>query len=84
MQALRDHRGQLWLLYPKMLSITTEGENKIFHDRTRFNQYLTTNPTLHKVLEGKSNPRTLASSTKIQKIDDITIANMKEGKTYTQ
>ena len=33
------------------------GQNKIFHDRNRFNQYLATNPALHKVLEGKLRPK---------------------------
>ena len=36
LQALRDHGCQSRLLYPAKLSITIEGENKIFHDKTRF------------------------------------------------
>ena len=39
--------------YPAKLSITIDGQNKILHDRTRFKQYLATNPALYKVLEGK-------------------------------
>jgi hypothetical protein len=39
--------------YPAKLSVTTEGENKIFHDKTKFKQYLSTNPVLQKALEGK-------------------------------
>ena len=42
---------------PSKLSITIEGQNKIFHDKTRFNQYLDTNPGLHKVIEGKLQPK---------------------------
>ena len=42
---------------PSKLSITIEGQNKIFHDKTRFNQYLVTNPALHKILEGKHQPK---------------------------
>ena len=46
---LRDHR----LLYPAKLSITIDGENKIFHDKVKFKQYLSTNPALQKIWEGK-------------------------------
>ena len=53
MQILRDHGCQPSLLYPAKLPITIEGQNKIFHDETRFNQSLATNPALHKILEGK-------------------------------
>ena len=28
-------------------------KNKIFHDKTKFKQYLSTNPALQKTLEGK-------------------------------
>ena len=52
----RDHRYQSTLLYPAKLSIILEGQNKVFHDKTRFHQYLVTNPALHKVLEGKFQP----------------------------
>ena len=31
-------------------------DREIFHDKIKFNQYLATNPTLHKVLEGKLQP----------------------------
>ncbi|MGE9715068.1 hypothetical protein ACQP3F_25920, partial [Escherichia coli] len=30
---------------------------KIFHDKTRFQQYISTNPALQKVLEGKLQPK---------------------------
>ena len=53
MQTLRDHGCQPRLLYPAKLSGTIDGQNKIFHDKTRFHQYLATNPALHKVLKGK-------------------------------
>ena len=56
MKILRDHRGQHRLLYPAKLSITIDRQSKIVHDGTRFNQYLATNPNLHKVLEGKFHP----------------------------
>ena len=57
MQTLRDSRCQPRLLCPAKLSITIEGQNKIFHDKTRFNHYLATKLGLHKVLEGKLQPK---------------------------
>jgi hypothetical protein len=35
------------------LSITLDEENKIFHDKTRFIQYLSTNPALQRKIDGK-------------------------------
>jgi hypothetical protein len=35
------------------LSITIDGETKIFHDKTEFKQHLSTNTTLQRILEGK-------------------------------
>ena len=32
-------------------------ENKIFDDKNRFKQYISTNPALQKVLEEKSQPK---------------------------
>ena len=37
LQTLRDHRCKPRLLYPAKLSITIDGENKIFHDKTDLN-----------------------------------------------
>jgi hypothetical protein len=45
-QTLREHKCQPRLLYPAKLSITIYGETKIFHDRNKFTQYLSTNLTL--------------------------------------
>lgn len=45
------------LLYPERLSITIEGQSKIFYDKTKFNQYLAANPALHKIIEGKLQPK---------------------------
>ena len=50
---LREHGCHPRLLYPAKLSITINGENKMFNDKTRFKQYVTTNPAIQKVLEGK-------------------------------
>jgi hypothetical protein len=52
-QTLREHKCQPRLLYPTELSITLDGENKIFHDKTKFTQYLPTNPDLQKIIDGK-------------------------------
>ena len=60
LQALRDHGCQSRLLYPAKLSITIEGENKIFHDKTRFKKNLYTNPALSKVLEVKFQPKEIS------------------------
>jgi hypothetical protein len=52
-QTLRQHNCQSRLLYPAKLSITIDGENKIFHDKTKFTQYLSTNPALQRIIDGK-------------------------------
>jgi hypothetical protein len=52
-QILREHKCQPRLLYPAKLLITIDGENKIFHDKTKFTQYLSTNPVLQRVIDGK-------------------------------
>ena len=38
---------------PEKLSITIDGESKIFHDKNKFTQYLSTNPALQRVIQGK-------------------------------
>jgi hypothetical protein len=53
MQTLREHECQPRLLYPAKLSINIDGENKIFWDKTKFKQYLSTNPALQRILERK-------------------------------
>ena len=52
-QALREHKCQPRLLYPANLSITIDGETKGFHDKNKFTQYLSTNPTLQRIMNGK-------------------------------
>ena len=53
MQTLREHKCQPTLLYPAKFSINIDEEIKIFQDKTKFKQYLSTNPALQKILEGK-------------------------------
>ena len=53
MQTLREHKYQPRLLYPAKLSITIVGETKVFYDKTKFTQYLSTNPRLKTIIKGK-------------------------------
>jgi hypothetical protein len=53
MQTLREHKCKSRLLYPSKLSSNIDGENKVFQDKTKFKQYLSTNLALQKILEGK-------------------------------
>jgi hypothetical protein len=50
-QTLQEHKCQPRLLYPAKLSITTDGEAKVFHDKTKFTQYLSTNPALQRIIK---------------------------------
>jgi hypothetical protein len=52
-QTLREHKCQPSLLYPAKLSITIDKETKIFHDKTKFTQYLSINPALQRIIDGK-------------------------------
>ena len=57
-QSLREHKCQSRLLYPVKLSFNIDGETKIFHDKNKFTQYLSTNPSLQRIIDGKiSNTR---------------------------
>jgi hypothetical protein len=42
-QTLREHKCQPRLLYPGKLSITVDGETKVFHNKTEFIHYLSMN-----------------------------------------
>jgi hypothetical protein len=52
-QILREHKCHPRLLYPVKLSITIDGETKVFHDKTKFMQYLSTNLALQRIIKGK-------------------------------
>jgi hypothetical protein len=52
-QTLREHKCQPRLLYPAKLSTTIDGETKVFQDKTKFTQYLSTNPALQRIITGK-------------------------------
>jgi hypothetical protein len=52
-QTLREHKCEPRLLYPVKLSITIDGETKVFHDKTKFTQYLSTNQALQRIIKEK-------------------------------
>jgi hypothetical protein len=52
-QTLREHKCQPRLLHPAKLSITIDRENKIYHEKTKFMQHLSTNPALQRIIDGK-------------------------------
>jgi hypothetical protein len=39
--------------YPTKLSITIDGETKIFHGKIKVKQYLSINPALQRIIDGK-------------------------------
>jgi hypothetical protein len=52
-QTLREDKVQPRLLYPEKLSVTIDGEIKVFHDKTKFTQCFSTNPALQWIIKGK-------------------------------
>jgi hypothetical protein len=52
-QTLREHKCQPRLLYPATLLITIDGETKVFHDKTKFTHYLSTNPAFQRIITEK-------------------------------
>ena len=48
LQTLRNQK-----CHPAKFSITIDGENKIFHDKTKSIQYVSKNPALQWVIDGK-------------------------------
>ena len=53
-QTIREHKCQPRKLYPAKLLITLDGETKVFHNRTKFTNYLSTNPVLQRIITGKN------------------------------
>jgi hypothetical protein len=57
-QTVREHKCQPRLLYPAKLSITIEGETKVFHNKSKFTHYLSMHPALQRIItEKKKNTR---------------------------
>ena len=52
-QTLREHKCQSRILYPAKLSVNIDGETKVIHEKTKFIQYLPTNPALERIINGK-------------------------------
>ena len=52
-QTIGEHKWQPRLLHPAKLSINIDGETKKFHDKTKFTQYISTNPALQRIIDGK-------------------------------
>jgi hypothetical protein len=52
-QIQRERKCQPGLLYPAKLSIILDGETKVFHDKTKFTQYLSTNTALQRIKKRK-------------------------------
>jgi hypothetical protein len=46
---LREHKYQPRLPSPAKLSLTIDGETKLFHDKTKFTHYLSTNLALQRI-----------------------------------
>jgi hypothetical protein len=53
-KTLREHKCQPRQLYPAKLSITVDRETKVFHDKTKFTHYLSTNPSLQRIITEKN------------------------------
>lgn len=53
-QTLREQNCQLRLLYSAKLGIIMVGETKVFQDKTKFKQYLSTNTALQRIIEEKA------------------------------
>jgi hypothetical protein len=49
MQTLREQKCQPRLLCPTKLAITIDEKTKVFEDKIKFKQYLSTNPHLWKI-----------------------------------
>jgi hypothetical protein len=59
-QTQREHKCQPRLLYSAKLSITIDGETKVFHDKTKFTQCLSTNTALQRIItEQKQKQKTI-------------------------
>jgi hypothetical protein len=53
-QTLREYKCQPRLLYPAKLSITIDGETKVFQDKTKFTCYLSMNAALQRIITEKN------------------------------
>ena len=49
-QSIKEYKSEPRILYTEKLSITIDEENKIFHDKIKFTQYLFANPGLQRFI----------------------------------
>jgi hypothetical protein len=54
---IREHKCQPRLLYPPKLSITIDGETKVFHDKIKFTHYLSMNQALQWITNKQTNKK---------------------------
>jgi predicted ribosome quality control (RQC) complex YloA/Tae2 family protein len=81
-QTLREHKCQSRLLYPATFSITIDGETKVFHDTTKFTQYLSMNPAFQRIIKGKFNRK---RATKLENMQEKKLStNLKKIATRTE
>jgi hypothetical protein len=50
--ALNENNFNPRILYPAKLSVKIDGTIKVFHDKQKLKQYMTTKPPLQKILKG--------------------------------
>jgi hypothetical protein len=55
--ALNENNFNPRILYPAKLSFKLDGAIKVFHDKQKLKQYMTTKPPLQKILQGILHPR---------------------------
>jgi hypothetical protein len=51
-QALNENNFNTRILYPAKVSFKIDGAIKVFHDKQKLKQYVTTKPPLQKILQG--------------------------------
>jgi hypothetical protein len=51
-QAVNENNFNSRILYPAKLSFKIDGSIKVFHDKQKLRQYMTTKPPPHKILQG--------------------------------
>jgi hypothetical protein len=51
-QALNENHFNPMILYPAKLSFKVDGTIKVFHDKQKLKQFVTTKPPLQKILQG--------------------------------
>jgi hypothetical protein len=81
---LREHKCQPRLLYPAKLSITIDGETKVFHDKAKFTQYLSTNSALQRIIKGKHQHKDSNYALEKAKKKNDPSTNLKEDSTRTE